>query len=93
MRARQVVTGLSLLTALVAGCQKDCTSTKATTLDFVVQDRPYSVEVPSTYEPTTAAPVVVLLHGFTGDATIMDRYVKLGPVASALVLERSSSKP
>jgi polyhydroxybutyrate depolymerase len=46
-------------------------------------DRPYSVYVPSTYDPATALPLVVLLHGYRSSGDIQEVYFQLEPLAES----------
>ena len=49
----------------------------------VIAQRPYTLEVPSTYERGTPLPLVVVLPGFHTDGHEQDEYFKLGRVALA----------
>jgi polyhydroxybutyrate depolymerase len=44
-------------------------------------DRPYDVFVPSTYSSATAAPLVILLHGYTATGAAQEAYFRLQPSA------------
>ncbi|MCE9620918.1 MAG: alpha/beta fold hydrolase [Actinomycetia bacterium] len=46
-------------------------------------DRPYDVFVPSGYSAATAAPLVILLHGYGATSAIQEAYFKLQPQAEA----------
>ena len=46
-------------------------------------DRPFTLQVPATYSPTKATPLIISLHGYTSSGTGQESYFKLGPVASA----------
>jgi polyhydroxybutyrate depolymerase len=63
----------------------------------LVKDRPYSVEVPSSYDGSTPTPAVLVLPGFTNDAFDQEEYFKLGRAALArgvlLVLVSGTRNP
>ncbi len=44
-------------------------------------DRPYDVFVPSSYNAATAAPLVILLHGYTATGALQEGYFQLQPSA------------
>src|SRR5690348_17105651 len=44
-----------------------------------VGGRPVTVHVPESYDPEKAAPLVVLLHGYSSDAREQESYFKLTP--------------
>ena len=46
-------------------------------------DRPFTLQVPATYSPTKATPLIISLHGYTSSGDGQESYFKLGPVASA----------
>lgn len=46
-----------------------------------LSDRPYAVTTPSKYDATVPTPLVVLLHGYTGNARQLDAYFKLSALA------------
>jgi polyhydroxybutyrate depolymerase len=51
---------------------------------FVVGgDRPVTVHVPATYDPTKPAPLLILLHGYSTSGREHDAYFNLGPAADA----------
>lgn len=45
------------------------------------EGRPYVLVVPTEYDPEIAAPLVVLLHGYSADAVIQDAYFRFSPDA------------
>jgi polyhydroxybutyrate depolymerase len=45
--------------------------------------RPYDVFVPSTYDGSTAMPLVILLHGFGASGAIQEAYFQLQPLAES----------
>ncbi len=52
--------------------------------DFVVGGaRPVTVHVPPSYSSATPAPLVIMLHGYSGTANIEEAYLKIGPAAAA----------
>ena len=56
----------------------------ATTPDFVVGGSlPVTVRVPAHYDPTVAAPLLILLHGAAVSGAQEEAYMQLAPVASA----------
>ena len=46
-----------------------------------VNGRPYAVTVPSSYDPSTPTPLVVLLHGYTASAAVQDGYFQISALA------------
>jgi polyhydroxybutyrate depolymerase len=44
-------------------------------------DRPLHLYVPSTYQPGTAAPLVIALHGYTGSGSKQENYLTITPEA------------
>lgn len=42
---------------------------------------PVTVRVPTTYNPAEAAPLLILLHGYTFDADLMEGYFNFAPLA------------
>ena len=44
-------------------------------------DRPVTVRVPASYDPSRPAPLLILLHGYTGSGDDIDSYFGLGPAA------------
>ena len=46
-------------------------------------DRPFTLQIPATYSPTKATPLIISLHGYTSSGAEQESYFKLGPVASA----------
>lgn len=57
--------------------------TPTTTQWDVFADRPYDVFVPSGYDAATAAPLVILLHGYGASGAIQEAYFKLQSEAEA----------
>ena len=52
--------------------------------DFVAGGaRPVTVKVPSSYDPATPAPLLILLHGYTGSGMVQDLYFGMTAVAEA----------
>lgn len=48
----------------------------------LIAQRPYDVVVPPTYDGATPMPLVILLHGFSADATTQDLYLGLSSAAN-----------
>jgi polyhydroxybutyrate depolymerase len=46
-------------------------------------DRPVTVHVPTSYDASRPAPLVVLLHGYTGSGPGQDEYFQMAPAADA----------
>ena len=46
-------------------------------------ERPFDVLVPSTYDPDTPIPLVVLLHGYSGTSDVVGDYFKLDSLAES----------
>jgi polyhydroxybutyrate depolymerase len=66
----------------------DATSSSSTggpiTTDFVAGgDRPVDVEVPSSYDPATPTPLLILLHGYTANGDLQNMYFGMSAVAEA----------
>ena len=59
------------------------TTNAPTTVAQSFPDRPYNVFVPSTYNAATAAPLVILLHGYGASGLIQELYFRLQPEAEA----------
>jgi polyhydroxybutyrate depolymerase len=52
--------------------------------DLVVGgDRPVTVHVPTSYDPSRAAPLLILLHGYGSSGEEQDEYMQLGPAVAA----------
>ena len=52
--------------------------------DFVLRgDRPVTVHVPDSYEANEPAPLLILLHGYSGSGREEDANFNLAPVANA----------
>jgi len=47
----------------------------------IIDERPYAVKVPTNYDPAVPTPLVVSLHGYTGNARVHEAYFKLGALA------------
>lgn len=62
-----------------AGSASDASTTTPGPVDL--QNRPYDVTVPSSYDKSKATPLVVLLHGFRATAAIQDDYFQLSAYA------------
>jgi polyhydroxybutyrate depolymerase len=46
-------------------------------------DRPVTVQVPASYDATRPAPLLILLHGYSGTGPGVDEYLQLGAAADA----------
>ena len=57
------------------------TSSATTVPAETFADRPYEVFVPSSYNASTAAPLVILLHGYGASGAIQESYFRLQPQA------------
>ena len=57
------------------------TTESATTDGSVLTDRPFQVFVPTSYETTTPAPLVLLLHGYSASGAIQEAYFNVQPLA------------
>lgn len=70
-------------TLFAVGCGGDDTSTaQGAVPDFVVGgNRPVTVRVPPTYTGDTAAPLVILLHGYGATGFLEDTYLEYSTVA------------
>ncbi len=44
-------------------------------------DRPVTVNVPGSYDPSVPTPLLILLHGYSVDGDVEELYLQLGPVA------------
>jgi len=58
-------------------------TTTASTTPSQFDDRPYEVFVPTGYDAATAAPLVILLHGYGASGALQELYFKLQPEAEA----------
>ncbi|MBX3196851.1 MAG: alpha/beta hydrolase fold domain-containing protein [Labilithrix sp.] len=47
----------------------------------IFTERPYAVTTPSKYDAKVATPLVVLLHGYSGNASFQDSYFRLSALA------------
>lgn len=47
----------------------------------IFTERPYAVTTPSKYDAKVPTPLVVLLHGYSGNAAVQDAYFKLSALA------------
>jgi polyhydroxybutyrate depolymerase len=65
----------------------DPTETFAPTIspseEELTRARPFDLFTPSTYDPNTPLPLVVLLHGFGASGAIQEAYFKLQPLAES----------
>lgn len=84
--------GLALLLAATAACTASAstptstTSTVApspaptgTTDTMALGDRPFNLQVPASYRSGVAAPLVILLHGYTSSGSRQEGYMKFTP--------------
>jgi polyhydroxybutyrate depolymerase len=55
--------------------------TSTTTAERSIDGRPYEVFVPTSYDASTAVPLVVLLHGYTSNGDLQAAYFGMQPVA------------
>jgi polyhydroxybutyrate depolymerase len=81
----------AVLTPLLAACttspgpmnvaDASPTSTTPTRGTFSMKDgdRPFTLHVPSSYDPSKPAPLVVLLHGYTATGGTQEAYMKFTP--------------
>jgi polyhydroxybutyrate depolymerase len=69
-----------ILSATVLLSMGSCGSASSNPL---IANRPYSVTAPDSYQPSTPAPVLVLLHGYNDSSAGISTYFGLGPVANA----------
>ena len=54
----------------------------ASVADFVVGgDRPVTVHVPTSYDPSRPAPLLILLHGYSASGEVIDTWFEMGPAA------------
>lgn len=74
----------ALLLCLVAACGSkdggdDATppAEAGTTITVDLDDRPFKLHFPVSYDPAGSAPLVVLLHGYTADAVRQEAYFRL----------------
>jgi polyhydroxybutyrate depolymerase len=74
-----------LLLGFVAACgstpdaevEQVPTGAPGTTVTVDLDDRPFQLHVPTSYDPATPAPLVVLLHGYTSSAAEQEAYFQL----------------
>jgi polyhydroxybutyrate depolymerase len=84
-----VVLVMTVLLPLAAACGKDDPTpdagattpgpiaTTPGTSTISLDDRPFLLHVPTTYDPAEAVPLVIGLHGYTSNSTEMESYFKL----------------
>jgi polyhydroxybutyrate depolymerase len=81
----------ALLVPLIAACESDAepepgeeppaaapTGSPGETVTVDLDDRPFRLHIPASYDPATPAPLVLLLHGFTSSSVEQESYFKLG---------------
>jgi polyhydroxybutyrate depolymerase len=56
-------------------------ATTTSTVRRSVDDRPFDVFVPTTYDGSTSVPLVVLLHGYTSTGMLQDGYFEMQSIA------------
>jgi polyhydroxybutyrate depolymerase len=64
---------------LLAACSSSPSTAAATTVTLDLDGRPFALHVPKGYDKATKAPLVVLLHGYTGDGAEQERMFQLTP--------------
>jgi polyhydroxybutyrate depolymerase len=80
----------AILVLLAAGCSAPAPVTSAArptpsrtavtgTVLLTLHDRQVTLHVPATYDPAKPAPLVVLLHGYTGSGALQEAYLKFAP--------------
>lgn len=77
----------ALLVPIVAACTSTSTpdpevtqvptAAPGTTVTVDLEDRPFQLHVPESYDPAGTFPLVVLLHGYTSSATEQEQYFRL----------------
>jgi polyhydroxybutyrate depolymerase len=80
---------LALLALVAAACTSDetptpeptITSSDINTVTLEVDGRPFRLYVPSSYDETNPAPLVVGLHGYTSHSAELESYFRLTPHA------------
>ena len=51
------------------------------TAEELIDDRPFEIKIPSSYDATTATALIVVLHGFTGDGEQILSYFRMSDAA------------
>jgi len=81
---------LAVMAVLVTGCSASAVpatdpslgaAAAAGTQTITVGSRPFTLHVPSSYRRGTAAPLLILLHGYTSSGDEQERYLKFAPEA------------
>lgn len=83
MRATRSLAVVSALLVLLAGvgCGDEAPSVQR--METVqLGDRPFTLYVPGSYRVGTAAPLLVLLHGYTGYSAGQEAYMRIAPEAN-----------
>mgnify|MGYP001168586976 CR=1 FL=1 len=83
---RTRVLATALLLSLVAACGSEDGGGDSTppaeaggTVTVDLDDRPFTLHFPASYDPAGSAPLVVLLHGYTSSAAQHEAYFQLTP--------------
>jgi polyhydroxybutyrate depolymerase len=71
---------LALSILLAAGCGGGRKSAPPTVFGG---DRPVTIQVPSGYDGSTPAPLLLLLHGYSVDASIQEAYFQIAPLVES----------
>ncbi|NUO47934.1 MAG: alpha/beta fold hydrolase [Polyangiaceae bacterium] len=80
-------TAATTTTDATSGSTNTSTNASSTTGGMVTTDfqagdpRPVTVHVPSSYDPATPTPLLILLHGYTATGAVQNAYFGLEPVA------------
>jgi len=68
----------SLLAVLaLAACSSTPSTASTSDVTLELDNRPFRVHVPPGYDPATKAPLLVLLHGYTSNATEIEDYFRV----------------
>jgi polyhydroxybutyrate depolymerase len=81
-----LITGVALVcAALAAGCgdSGSAQSFPATPRTVFGGDRPVTLQVPSTYDPGHAVPLLLILHGYGATGMIQEQYMGLGALVES----------
>src|SRR5437763_16793158 len=72
--------------AVISGCGESVESSggapslPATPRTVFGGDRPVTIDVPSTYDPSHPTPLIVVLHGYSANGHVQEQYLRVAPL-------------